>query len=186
MGKIFILSAPAGTGKTSLVARVVTEMPDFVESISWTTRKPRTGEKKGEHYHFVTEEEFAASLAGGEFLEHVELYGNRYGTSRQWIEQQLAEGKHVILVIDTQGALQLFGQMTVTSIFIQPPSLEELEKRLKGRGKDTEEAIATRLAVAKEEMILAHHYDHILVNDQFEEALAALKAFLKKETEEKT
>lgn len=177
-GQIFVLSAPAGTGKTTLVQKLVQEFPCVIASISYTTRPPREGEIPGVHYHFLSEEEFEAYIAKGEFLEYVRLYGYYYGTSRPWLEKQLNQGKHVILVIDTQGAQQLRDKLKATFVFVAPPSLEELERRLKGRRTDSQEFIERRLKWAQQEMLLQHIYDYLIINDDLDIAYQVLRCIV--------
>jgi guanylate kinase len=175
-GLTFIVSAPAGTGKTTLVQRLVQEFPSIIASISYTTRKPREGEIPGVHYHFISEAEFEAKIAASDFLEYVKLYGTYYGTSRQWITEQQNQGKHVILVIDTQGALQLKGKLPATFIFIRPPSLESLQVRLMQRKTETAEMIEKRLAWARVELEAAQQYDYEIVNDDLEIAYQVFRS----------
>lgn len=177
-GLLFIVSAPAGTGKTTLVQMLTDEFPCVVRSITTTTRKPRPGEKEGVDYFFLTEEEFQEKLKTGDFLEHVTIYGHHYGTSKSRIEKALSEGKHVVLVIDTQGALQLKGRVDAIYIFISPPSIEELNKRLLQRRTETPEAIEKRVAWARHELEMISHYDYHIVNDDLSVAYAALKSIL--------
>jgi len=177
-GKVFIISAPAGTGKTTLVQKLTHEFPCVVESISFTTRKPREGEIDGVHYNFVTEKEFERKIAEGEFLEYVRLYGYYYGTSLEWVESRLQQGKHVLLVIDTQGALLLKGKIPATYIFIAPPSIEDLRDRLVRRGTETPEKIEQRLEWSKKEMQVAKFYDYNIVNDDLHIAYKVLKSIL--------
>lgn len=176
-GLLFIVSAPAGTGKTTLVQMLTKEFPSIVASISFTTRNPRQGEVEGVHYHFITLEEFAKRIDEGDFLEYVELYGDFYGTSKTWVESQLNLGKHVILVIDTQGAKLLKDSKTV-SIFIAPPSIEELARRLRSRQTDTKEAIEKRLLWAKREMEAQKNYDYLIINDNLSNAYEILRSIL--------
>lgn len=178
-GLIFILSAPAGTGKTTLVQKLVNEFPiAVVASISYTTRAPRVGEVDGLHYYFLNEAEFISRIDKGEFLEHVQLYGNYYGTSRPWVEQQLAQGKHVILVIDTQGALLLKEKIKATYIFVSPPSLEVLEKRLQMRKTESQAVIQQRLAWAKHELVAKDIYDYFIMNDELDTAYQVLRSIV--------
>ncbi len=177
-GLLFILSAPAGTGKTTLVDRLTLEFPCVVMSISFTTRQPRRGEVPGEHYNFVGREEFEKMVADGEFLEHVKLYDDYYGTSRKWVERQQNQGRHVVLVIDTQGAAQLNGLEQAVFIFVAPPSIEELRERLMTRSTESLEMINKRLAWAKHEMEASVHYDYLIVNDNLDVAYAVLKSVL--------
>lgn len=177
-GLIFVVSAPAGTGKTTLVNMLIQEFSCVVASVSFTTRKPRSGEIEGVHYYFLSEEEFANRIAKGEFLEYVKLYGNYYGTSRLWLQEQQEKGKHVILVIDTQGVMQLREKLNATSIFISPPSIEELEKRLKSRETESWDMIEKRLMWAKEEMKAQERYDYRIVNDDLATAYQVLRSIL--------
>ncbi len=178
-GIVFVVSAPAGTGKTTLVERLKSEFPQVVQSIAYTSRSPREHEVNGVHYHFVTKEEFKERLKTGDFLEHVELYGTYYGTSRLWVEARLKENKMVFLVIDTQGALILQQhslKFPIVYIFIKPPSIDALQARLLKRATETEESMRIRLAQAEQELSRESYYDYSIVNDQFEEAYQALKA----------
>lgn len=177
-GMIFIVSAPAGTGKTTLVERLVNEFPCVKTSVSYTTRKPRPGEIEGVHYHFVTKEVFERKIADNDFLEYAMLYGNYYGTSRSWVSEKLKKGKHVMLVIDTQGALQLLGKIEATFIFIEPPSLDELRKRLNNRKTEPPEVIEERLAWAKKEIESGRCYDYCIVNDDLDTAYDVLRSIL--------
>lgn len=177
-GLVFILSAPAGTGKTTLVEKLANEFPSVVASVSFTTRSPRAGEINGIHYHFVDEAEFVKRISNEEFLEHVQLYGDYYGTSRLLLEEQLAQGKHVILVIDTQGALLLKEKIEATYIFVSPPSLSVLEKRLLARKTEPQSVIQKRLAWAEHEMIAAKAYDYLIVNDELNTAYQVLRSII--------
>jgi guanylate kinase len=178
-GSLFIVSAPSGAGKTSLVAALVAQMPNVCISVSHTTRAMRPGEEEGVNYHFTDRESFLRLVADGRFLEHAEVFGNLYGTSADWVEQKLAEGLDVILEIDWQGAVQVRHLVPeATSIFILPPSLTELEKRLRGRGQDDDAVIAHRLSGAQEEMAHYAEFDYLVVNDTFDHALGDLKAIL--------
>lgn len=175
-GLLFIVSAPAGTGKTTLVNKLVEEFPTVIASISYTTREPREGEINGKHYHFISQSEFEAKIASEDFLEYVTLYGCYYGTSRQWILDQQKQGKHVVLVIDTQGALQLKGRLPAVLIFISPPSLEVLRERLSNRQTETLEMIEKRLEWAKTEMQAIPAYDYLVVNDDLNTAYQILRS----------
>ncbi len=177
-GLSFVLSAPAGTGKTTLVDMLMQEFDCVKASISCTTRPKRHSEIDGVHYHFLSEEEFERRVQAGDFLEHVRLFGYRYGTSRAVVEQMKSSGKHVILVIDTQGALQLIGKEAATFIFLLPPSLDELGKRLLERGTETRESFSTRLAEAEKEIALAAAYHYVIVNDDLSVAYQALRSVL--------
>ena len=179
-GTLFILSAASGTGKTSLVKRLLSEEPGLSLSVSYTTRQPREGEVDGKDYHFVTQAQFDARLSSGDFLEYATIYGNSYGTSRSAIDAQLKEGD-ILLEIDWQGALQIMEKPTASlvSIFILPPSLKELENRLRKRGKDDEETILRRLSLAKEEILHASSYQFVIINQDFEEASLNLRSIVR-------
>lgn len=177
-GLLFILSAPAGTGKTTLVQKLVSEFPSVVASISYTTRQPRKGEVEGKHYFFLKKEEFEQRIASQDFLEHVELFGHYYGTSRSWVEKKLNEGMHVFLVIDTQGAQQLKHNTNAIFIFVKPPSIEELEKRLRDRNTEPLDVIENRLNIARKEMLAEKYYDYQIVNDNLETAYQVLRSII--------
>ncbi len=164
-GLLFVLSAPAGTGKTTLVERLVAEFPCIVQSVSFTTRAPRQGEEHGGHYNFISVQNFEEKIAAGDFLEYVKLYGDYYGTSRAWVEEKLSQGKHIFLVIDTQGALQLMDSLDACFIFLKPPSLAVLKERLLARKTETEESLQKRLSWAENELAAERYYDYQLVND---------------------
>lgn len=177
-GLLFVISAPAGTGKTTLVNLLTNEFPCVIRSISCTTRKPRPEERDGRDYFFVSPEEFQRKLGQGEFLEHATVFGASYGTPRSFIESAQAQGQHVILVIDTQGALQLKNKVKATFIFISPPSLEELKKRLYRRSTETAQKIEERVQIARQELEKISHYDYHLVNDDLAVAYTVLKSIL--------
>lgn len=181
-GRVFIVSAPAGTGKTTLVHMLVHEFSNVIESISYTTRQPRKGEIDGVHYNFISNDEFQARITSGDFLEYVSLYGYWYGTSRLWVETQLALGKHVVLVIDTQGALQLKGVYSATYIFVGPPSVEELRRRLMKRGTETIEKIEERLMIVNKELEAIQYYDYFVINRDLNIAYQVLRSILIAET----
>jgi len=181
-GRLFVLSAPSGGGKTTLAEALIAASPRIARSVSHTTRPPRPGERDGVDYHFVDVPTFERMVAAGEFLEHATVFGNRYGTSRGAVEALLARDRDVLLTIDWQGARNIRTLMPgACTIFIVPPSLDELEKRLRGRGQDSEEVIAGRLAEAKAEIRHWPEFDHLVVNDVFERALADLEAILRGE-----
>jgi len=174
---LFILSAASGTGKTSLAQALVDRLPDVVLSISHTTRAPRPGEKHGEHYYFVTPAEFQAMVDRGEFLEHAEVFGNRYGTARAAVEKLLTQGRRVIFDIDWQGARAIKRVWPqARSIFLLPPSRAALEQRLQGRRQDRPDVIARRMQAAVDEMRHHSEFDFVVVNDDFDHALADLEA----------
>jgi guanylate kinase len=179
-GNLFVVVAPSGAGKTSLVNELLTREPNLKLSISHTTRAPRAGEIHGREYHFVPGEQFESMVRAGDFLEHARVYGNYYGTSRRWIESELAGGHDVLLEIDWQGARQVRSLFTHTvGIFILPPSLEELRKRLESRAKDPAEVIARRMASAREEISHVLEFEYIIVNVHFEAAVAELHAVVR-------
>ena len=177
-GLVFIISAPAGTGKTTLVRMIREEFHCVVESVSFTTRPPRPNEIPGRDYHFISIEEFKEKIAEGEFLEYAQVFGNYYGTSRKYVESQQEKGKHVVLVIDTQGALNLMDKVEAAFIFISPPNLDELRARLIARRSETDEAIEHRLSWAEKEMALIPRYDYHIVNDNLKTAYDALRSIL--------
>ncbi|MCE5316376.1 MAG: guanylate kinase [Parachlamydia sp.] len=177
-GLLFIVSAPAGTGKTTLVTKLIEEFSNALTSVSFTTRKPRQGEVEGRHYHFVTKDQFEKKIADKEFLEYVTLYGDYYGTSQKWVEEQQQKGKHVFLTIDTQGALQLKKRQAMSGIyiFIMPPSLDALKERLYRRKTETPEVIEARLEWARQEIKIAGEYDYNIVNDKLSHAYEVLRS----------
>jgi len=176
-GNLFIVSAPSGAGKSSLVKALLARDPHIHLSISHTTRAPRPGEVNGREYHFVDRETFKAMQARGEFLESAEVYGNFYGTSRAGVEAQRAAGSDILLEIDWQGAERIRTLIPeAIGIFILPPSLAALKSRLEGRGQDSAEIIAGRLAAAQDDIAHAHAFDYVLINDVFETALEDLLA----------
>jgi guanylate kinase len=177
-GLTFVVSAPAGTGKTTLVTMLMNEFSCVQASISCTTRPKRPGEIDGVHYLFLSEEEFSKKVEEGEFLEHITLFGWRYGTSRTVVQRMKEEGKHVVLVIDTQGALQLMGKEAATFIFLLPPSLEALALRLTERGTESQENIVSRLSEAEREISMARAYQYVIVNDNLHVAYQALRSIL--------
>ncbi|MEY2776022.1 MAG: guanylate kinase [Pseudomonadota bacterium] len=180
-GHIFIVSAPSGAGKTSLVKALLDDPDSRIRlSISTTTRPPRPGEQEGREYFFTSREDFQARARAGEFIEWAEVHSNLYGTSRTTIAQALGRGERVLLEIDWQGAAQVRGQFPaqVTSIFILPPSLDELRRRLQARGQDTEAVIEARVQAAEAEMAHAPEFDHVIMNQDFSVAYEALKALV--------
>jgi|TARA_B110000211_G_scaffold224379_2_gene275369 guanylate kinase len=176
-GNLFILSAPSGAGKSSLISALLKQASSrpMQVSVSHTTRNARPGEVDGQHYHFVSVTKFKQSIADKHFYEYAEVFGNFYGTSEVAIDQQLAQGIDVFLDIDWQGAQQVrMKKPDVTTIFISPPSKQELENRLRGRGQDSEEVIQARMSEAQAQCSHYQEFDYIIVNDDFEQALADL------------
>ena len=179
-GTLYIVSAPSGAGKTTLVDALVRTMPDLRVSVSHTTRPQWPGEVDGVHYHFVDTETFERMVAAGEFLEHARVFGNLYGTSRTQVEEMLAAGTDVVLEIDWQGGRQVRQAMPDSiSIFILPPSRDELERRLRSRNQDSDSVIAQRMQEAVNEMSRFREYDYLIVNDTFDDALTDLKAIVR-------
>lgn len=184
-GNLFILSAPSGAGKSSLINALLKQEADSASrslqvSVSHTTRDPRPGENNAEHYHFVSVNEFKKQIANNAFYEHAEVFGNYYGTSEAAIDAQLAQGIDVFLDIDWQGAQQVrMKKPSVTTIFICPPSKKELENRLRSRGQDSDEVIADRMEKAQAECSHFTEFDYVIVNDNFEQALLELTTIVK-------
>lgn len=178
-GNLFVISAPSGAGKTSLVHALLNINPQIELSVSYTTRNPRPGERDGKDYHFVSRETFVIMMERGEFLESAEVYGNLYGTSQTWISQAIAQNRDILLEIDWQGAEQVRRLMPhAVSIFILPPSLAALESRLNGRGQDSAEVIARRLQAAQEDISHVAEFDYVIINDKLDEALRQLEAVI--------
>ena len=178
-GTLFIISAPSGAGKTSLVAEILARMDNIQASISHTTRAARSGETDTVNYHFVSQQTFQSMVADSAFLEHAEVFGNFYGTSRQWVQETLNAGTDVILEIDWQGAEQVRQQFAQSkSIFILPPSKQALRERLNGRAQDDIEVINKRIAAATEEMSHYVEADYLVINDDFDLALEQLKGII--------
>jgi len=179
-GTLFVISAPSGAGKTSLVAEMLRADRKLGVSVSHTTRPMREGEKDGVDYHFVSRGEFETMIGRGDFLEHADVFGNYYGTSQVWVREMLARGRDVILEIDWQGAGQVRRLIPeCISVFIVPPSSDILRDRLMGRGTDAPEVVARRLSEAREECRHAAEFDYLVVNDDFREALADLLAIVR-------
>jgi len=194
---LLVVSAPSGAGKSTLCNRLVKNVPNMIYSISCTTRAPRGDEKNHQHYHFLSKEEFSARVKRGEFLEHAEVHGNFYGTLKQTLEEALAEGHDVIMDIDVQGAAQIrevcaklpaedLIRQGFVDIFIAPPSMQELRKRLCGRSTDTEEVIEKRLRNAEEEMTHCDFYRHQVINDDLDEAEEKLTRIVEEEHQKRT
>lgn len=178
-GNLFILSAPSGAGKSSLINALLAKHSDMKVSVSHTTRAPRPGEENAVHYHFVSVDEFKALIEKNDFFEWAQVFNNYYGTSKQAIEQQLAAGIDVFLDIDWQGARQVRDLVTdVETIFILPPSKAELESRLNNRGQDSQEVIAGRMAQAQSETSHFNEYDYVVVNDDFATALNEIETIV--------
>jgi guanylate kinase len=181
-GRLFVITAPSGAGKTSLIEALMRDDPSLKLSISYTTRAPRPGEKNGVDYHFVDDATFLAMRSRGEFLESAEVHGNRYGTSKQVITQGLARGDDLILEIDWQGARQVRAiYPDCVGIFILPPSIEELERRMRTRGQDSDEVMRRRLENARGEMDHAGEFDYAIINKDFETARRELARVIRAE-----
>ena len=179
-GTLFVVAAPSGAGKSTLVHALLERESAISLSVSHTTRPPRLGEQSGQQYCFVDRAEFERKIAEGVFLEHAEVHGNLYGTSRTRVTALLEQGRDVLLEIDWQGAEQIRrSQPDCVSVFILPPSRAELERRLRGRGSDSDEVIERRLRNSRGEIAHAHEFDYILVNDAFADALADLQAIVR-------
>jgi guanylate kinase len=182
IGALYIVSAPSGAGKTSLVSNLLGTDRFVKKSVSYTTRGMRPGEENGVHYHFVPPEEFAAMKARGEFLEHALVHGNEYGTSRRTVERECAAGYDVLLEIDWQGAAQVRNvKSDVVSIFVLPPSIRTLEERLRRRAQDSEEIIARRVAAARGEIAHVSEFDYVIINDDFDRAAQDLISIVRAE-----
>jgi guanylate kinase len=179
-GNAFVVCAPSGAGKTSLVAELLRREPQVQLSVSYTTRAPRPGERDGVDYRFISRGEFEAMLGRGEFLESAEVHGNLYGTSQSWIEAQRRAGRDIVLEIDWQGAQQVRRLIPGTiGIFILPPSLEALRKRLTGRAQDSAEVIDRRLAAARGEIAHVAEFDYVIINNSFDEAVLDLVSIVR-------
>ena len=179
-GTLFIICAPSGAGKTSLVNALLEREPDLELSVSYTTRAPRPGEEHGREYHFVSRETFLAMASSGEFLESAEVHGNLYGTSQAWINDRRAAGRDLLLEIDWQGAQQVRRLVPgAVGVFILPPSLEVLRKRLTARGQDSAEVIERRLANAREEIGHVEEFDYVIINQTFDVAVVDLLSIVR-------
>jgi guanylate kinase len=175
-GRLFVIAAPSGTGKTSLVRALMERSPSLAFSISHTTRQPRPNEMDGRDYHFTDRSRFESMIAQGEFLEHAEVFDNLYGTGRRNVESALEAGRDLLLEIDWQGAAQVRSRLPeAIDVFILPPSREALEQRLRGRGTDSEEVIQRRLKDSVTELSRWHEFRYVVVNDHFDRALADLQ-----------
>jgi len=181
-GRLFVVTAPSGAGKSSLIQAILKDDPTLKLSVSYTTRAPRPGEQDGREYHFVDEPTFLAMRDRGEFLEHAQVHGHRYGTSKKVILDALARGEDLLLEIDWQGARQVRALYPAcVGIFILPPSLGELEKRLRGRAQDAEEVIRRRLQNARAELEHQHEFKYAIINKDFDAAREALAAIIRRE-----
>ncbi|GLI34800.1 guanylate kinase [Desulforhabdus amnigena] len=179
-GQLFVISAPSGVGKTTIIRTILAQWPSLRFSVSCTTRSPRAGETPGKDYHFLSHEEFERGIQSGRFLEWAQVHGQYYGTDGEQIEEWLIDGEDVLLDIDVQGARQVrCAHPGVQSIFILPPSMKALEERLRGRNTESPEQLAARLTAARKEIQEAHWYDYIVVNDILEDAIADLQAILR-------
>jgi guanylate kinase len=179
-GHLYIVSGPSGAGKGTLVKELGQRLPDLWVSVSATTRTPRPGERDGVDYFFLTSPEFEGRVRTGEFLEHAEVHGNRYGTLRSAVERRLARGMDVILEIDPQGAFQVRKRMDRSRlIFVKAPSTDDLEKRIRHRGAETDDQIRTRLETGRREMELEGSYDHVVINDDVPRAVDDLIAYIR-------
>lgn len=180
IGTLYVIAAPSGAGKTSLVKALIESLEHIRVSVSYTTRAPRPGEQEGVNYHFISHEQFEKMLDGSEFLEHAQVFDNYYGTGQAWVDSELKKGVDVILEIDWQGAQQIRRlHPDCASIFILPPSRETLEQRLRQRNQDSDEIIARRMQGAVEEMSHYVEFDYLVINDDFQTALADLQSIVK-------
>ena len=178
-GKTFIICGPSGVGKGTVVARLLASDPTLYFSVSATTRAPRPGEVDGKHYHFLTQEQFAQWVAEDQFLEHAEFVGNRYGTPRKFIDKAMEQGRDVILDIEIQGAEQVHQKRPdVVRIFIAPPSWDELERRLIGRGTEDMDKVRSRLQRGKDEFLVASDFDYFVINDTVDRAVEEISAIM--------
>lgn len=178
-GQLFVVSAPSGTGKTTLVEQLVEIVPGLVKSRSYTSRAARAGERDGVDYNFITRDRFEQMVAGGEFLEHADVVGNLYGTRAPDTEALLAGGQDVVLVIDVQGARQVRSHgLEAVAVFVLPPSFEVLERRLRGRSQDAEAAIRRRLEMARREVAAFAEYDYLVVNDEVDACVDRLRGIV--------
>lgn len=182
MAKVFVITGPSGVGKGTLIERLLAEVPELELSVSATTREPRSGEQDGREYHFLSPEEFERRVQSGDFLEHADYSGNRYGTLREEVERRLEAGRSVVLEIEVQGARQVREAMPeAVQIFIAPPDPEALRERLEGRGTDSPDAIARRLRTAETELEAQDEFPHVVVNDEVQKAASELEALVRSE-----
>ena len=179
IGNLFIVAAPSGAGKTTLVSLLLENDPQIRVSISHTTRAPRPGEENGREYHFIDVPAFLEKVQHGEFLEWAEVHGNYYGTSKKWIESEMSSGRDVLLEIDWQGAQQVRKSFPkAIGIFVLPPSMDVLNTRLSGRGTDSAEVIARRIAAAHDEMRHVDEFDYVIINDDLQQASGDLQSIV--------
>lgn len=179
IGNLFIVAAPSGAGKTTLVSLLLENDPQIRVSISHTTRAPRPGEENGREYHFIDVPAFLDKVQSGEFLEWAEVHGNYYGTSKKWIESEMSSGRDVLLEIDWQGAQQVRKSFPkAIGIFVLPPSMDVLKTRLSGRGTDSAEVIARRIAAAHDEMRHVDEFDYVIINDDLQQASGDLQSIV--------
>jgi guanylate kinase len=180
VGKVFVITGPSGVGKGTLIEQLLERVPELELSVSATTREPRPGEVDGRDYHFLAPEEFERRVDAGDFLEHATYSGNRYGTLRQEVERRLAEGRSVVLEIETQGARQVRKAMPeAVQIFIAPPDPKSLRERLEGRGTDSADAIERRLQTAEIELEAQAEFPHVIVNDEVQKAASKLESLVR-------
>jgi guanylate kinase len=187
-GFMLILSSPSGAGKTTLTRKLLETDDSLVLSVSATTRSKRTNEEDGKDYHFISHAEFAAMVRSDEFLEHATVFTNYYGTPKKPVQEVLKKGKNVLFDIDWQGARQLISkeQNNVVTIFILPPSMEELNRRLHNRGLDSEEVVQQRMTKAKSEISHFNEYDYVIINDDLNESLARIREIISAEKQKRT
>lgn len=178
-GKLFVFTGPSGTGKGTILSETLKQVPNVFLSVSATTRAPREGEKDGVSYFFLSKEEFERRIEANAFLEYASFVGQYYGTPEAAVNERLNEGKDVVLEIEVQGAMQIHKKRPdAVTVFVRPPSIEELEHRLRGRGTESEEKVRARIETAKNELTYAERFDYIIVNDKLEEATRDLNAIL--------
>jgi guanylate kinase len=182
VGKVFVITGPSGVGKGTLIERLLDRVPELELSVSATTREPRVGEEDGRDYHFLTPEEFERRVRAGDFLEHADYSGNRYGTLREEVERRLAEGRSVVLEIEVQGARLVRAAMPeAVQIFIAPPDPAALRERLEGRGTDSPDAIEQRLRTAEIELEAQSEFPHVIVNDELQKSASELEELVRGE-----